>query len=122
MHQEYHLWHSSRIGHDMGVVVYGHYGTPILAFPTSGGDEWEHEGQGMIGTLAPFIEAGKIKIFTVRSATAESFYNANAHPFHRSWMQSQYDGYVRQEVIPFIHTACTTTTCTSTTRSTTCRT
>ena len=36
----------------MGVVVYGHYGMPILAFPTSGGDEWEQEGQGMIRTLA----------------------------------------------------------------------
>ncbi len=90
MHQEYHRWHSSRVGHQMGVVVYGHFGAPILAFPTSGGDEWEHEGQGMIGTLAPFIEAGKIKVFTVGAVTAESFYNANAHPFHRSWMQSQY--------------------------------
>jgi esterase/lipase superfamily enzyme len=106
MQQEYHLWHSSRIGHDMGVVVYGHFGAPILAFPTSGGDEWEHGGQGMIGTLAPFIDAGRIKVFTVRAATAESFYNANAHPFHRSWMQSQYDAYIRHEVIPFIHTHC----------------
>ena len=90
----------------MGVVVYGHYGAPILAFPTSGGDEWEHEGQGMIGTLAPFIDAGRIKVFTVGAVTAESFYNAGAHPFHRSWMQSQYDAYIRREVIPFIHTHC----------------
>jgi esterase/lipase superfamily enzyme len=106
MHQEYYRWHSSRVAQDMGVVIYGHFGAPILAFPTSGGDEWEHEGQGMIDALTPFIEDGRIKVFTVRSVTAESFYNAGAHPFHRSWMQSQYDAYIRREVIPFIHTHC----------------
>jgi esterase/lipase superfamily enzyme len=106
MHQEYHRWYSSRVAKDMGVAVYGHYGAPILAFPTSGGDEWEHEGQGMIGTLAPFIEAGRIKVFTVGAVTAESFYNTGAHPFHRSWMQSQFDAYIRREIIPFIHTHC----------------
>lgn len=106
MHQEYHRWHSSRVNKHMGVGIYGHYGAPILAFPTSGGDEWEHEGQGMIGTLSPFIEAGKIKVFTVAAVTSESFYNEGAHPFHRSWMQSQYDAYIRREVIPFIHTHC----------------
>ncbi len=103
MHQEYHRWFSSRVGHDMGLVVYGHYGLPMLVFPTSGGDEWEHQDQGMISTLAPFIDAGRIKIFTVAAITNESLYNKGAHPFHRSWMQHQYDGYVREEVVPFIH-------------------
>ena len=106
MHREYHHWHSPHLDRDMGLVVYGHYGPPLLAFPTSGGDEWEHEGQGMIGTLAPFVEAGRIKIVTVRAMTSESFYNKGAHPFHRSWVQSRYDGYIRQEVMPFIHTHC----------------
>ena len=27
----------------MGVAIYGNYGAPILAFPTSGGDEWERK-------------------------------------------------------------------------------
>jgi esterase/lipase superfamily enzyme len=106
MRREYHHWHSPRLDRPMGVVVYGHYGPPMLAFPTSGGDEWEHEGQGMIGTLAPFIDGGRIKIFTVRAVTGESFFNAAAHSFHRSWMQSQYDAYIRHEVIPFIHAHC----------------
>jgi esterase/lipase superfamily enzyme len=106
MQQDYHRWHSSRLGRDMGVVVYGHYGPPMLVFPTSGGDEWEHQGQGMIGTLAPFIEAGKIKIFTIAAVTNESFFDENAHPLHRAWVQQQYDGYVRDEVVPFIHAHC----------------
>jgi len=48
MHKEYHRRHSPRLGHEMGIVVYGHWGPPLLAFPTSGGDEWEHENQGIL--------------------------------------------------------------------------
>jgi esterase/lipase superfamily enzyme len=102
MHREYHRWHSPRLGRDMGIAVYGHYGQPILGFPTSGGDEWELEGQGMIGALADFLAAGRIKIFTASSNTAEGFYNKHAHPLHRSWVQRRYDEHIRWEVIPFI--------------------
>ena len=48
MHKEYHRRHSPRLGREMGIVVYGHWGPPLLAFPTSGGDEWEHENQGIL--------------------------------------------------------------------------
>ena len=86
--------------------VYGHWGTPLLAFPTSGGDEWEMEGQGMVGALAEFIDGGRIKLFSVGSNGDQSFYDKGAHPFHRSWMQRQWDEYIRWEVMPFIHHHC----------------
>ena len=34
-------WYSDRLGRDMGIVVYGHWGPPMILFPTSGGDEAE---------------------------------------------------------------------------------
>lgn len=106
MHKEYHRWFSPRVGRDMGVVVYGHYGMPIVAFPTSGGDEWEQEGQSMIRTLSGYLDEGRIKIFSINAVTNESFYNKSAHPYHRSYVQQQYDAYVRHEVVPFIHHQC----------------
>ena len=30
----------------MGIVVHGHWGPPMILFPTSGGDEGEYERQG----------------------------------------------------------------------------
>jgi esterase/lipase superfamily enzyme len=90
----------------MGLVVHGHYGLPLLAFPTSGGDEWEMQNQKMVRTLTPFLEEGRIKLFCVRGASRESFYNSGAHPFHRSWMQRRYDEYIRWEVVPFIYSHC----------------
>ena len=106
MKREYHRWHSPRLGLDLGVVMYGHWGPPLLGFPTSAGDEWELGGQSMVGALAPFIDAGRIKLYTVNSINGLSFYNKAAHPFHRSYVQSVFDSYLREEVVPFIWETC----------------
>lgn len=106
MRTDYHHWYSHRINRELGVVVHGHWGPPLLVFPTSGGDEWEMDRQGMIGALADFIDAGRVKVFCVNINSGDSFYNKGAHPYHRSYMQAQYDAYLRDEVVPFIHHAC----------------
>jgi esterase/lipase superfamily enzyme len=104
--REYHRWYSSRLGHDMVVLSYGHWGAPLLSFPTSGGDEWEYENQGIVETLGQFIDGGRMKFFSVGQVSGESFYNKGAHPFHRSYVQAQYDAYIRSEVVPFIWDSC----------------
>ena len=106
MERQRHDWFSHRLGRDMGVVVYGHYGVPLLAFPTTGGDEWEYEQQDVIGAIAGFIEAGRVKVFTVNTNHRDSFANHHAHPRHRSWMQARYDDYVFHEVVPFVRSHC----------------
>ena len=58
--------------------IYGTYGAPILAFPTSCGDEWEMEGQGMIHTLGSYLEQGRIRIFCSNSANSDSFEQGSA--------------------------------------------
>ena len=90
----------------MGVVVYGHWGPPMIGFPTSGGDEWELEGQSMIGALADYVDAGRIKIFVVNSINHEGFYNRDVHPAHKAWVQKQFDEYLASEVFPFLHHHC----------------
>ena len=62
MHRDYQRWYSHRLNRDMGVAMYGNYGWPLLAFPTSCGDEWEQEGQGMIRTLKPYLEQWHTRI------------------------------------------------------------
>jgi esterase/lipase superfamily enzyme len=106
MQRNHYHWYSHRLSRDMGINVYGHYGLPILAFPTSMGDEHEQEGQGMIRTLSPYLDAGRIRIFCINGVQSDSFSNKGAHPFHRSWLQAQYDDYIASEVIPFIYDQC----------------
>ena len=92
----------------MGINVYGHYGSPIVVFPTSGGDENEYAGQGMIDALGHHIDAGRVKFFCVNSVNNESWYNKQAHPRHRSYVQALYDAYVADELVPFIYDQCRT--------------
>ena len=106
MHREAHYWYSERIRRDMGVVVYGHYGPPMIAFPTTGGDEWEYERQGVIGAMAHAIEGGRVKVFCVNTNNSDSFGNNAAHPRHRSYMQAMYDQYIAEEVFPFVRAHC----------------
>jgi esterase/lipase superfamily enzyme len=108
MQREYHRWFSPRLNREMGIVVFGHFGPPMLTFPTSGGDEWEYENQSLVNSLGDFIDGGRVKIFSVNGLSGDGFYNKAAHPLHRSWMQHQYGEYVRQEVVPFIHNHCRT--------------
>ena len=90
----------------MGVAVFGHWGPPLLAFPTSHGDEWELQRHGLIDAIGDFVEAGRLKVFCVGSNNAESFLDRAAHPLHRSWQQRMFDEYVRDEVIPYVHDSC----------------
>jgi len=108
MHREHHRWFSHRLGRDMDVLVYGHYGAPLVAFPTSGGDHREYEGQGMIDALAHHIDSGRVKLFCVATVNHESWYNKQAHPRHRSYMQAMYDAYLAFEVAPFVQDHCQT--------------
>src|SRR5215510_7605952 len=108
MKREYQRWYSQRLGLELGVVVYGHWGQPLLGFPTSAGEEWELEGQGMVDALSDFIEGCKVKLFTMNSINGLSFYNKSAHPFHRSYVQAVFDSYLQEEVVPFIWNNCQT--------------
>ncbi len=108
MKAEHHHWHSPRLGREMNVRVFGHWGAPVLVVPPSGGDAWEVERQGMVDALSHHLEAGKLKVFSTDSVNQESWYNRQAHPRHRSYVQAMYDAYVAEEVAPFVHAHCAT--------------
>jgi esterase/lipase superfamily enzyme len=41
-------WHSDRIQHALTLVRWGHWGTPVILFPTAGGDAEEAERMGAV--------------------------------------------------------------------------
>ena len=60
-------WFSPRIEQEISLVRWGHWGQPVLLFPTAGGDAEEVERMHLIGALGPLIEAGRIKVYTCDS-------------------------------------------------------
>lgn len=108
MYREHHRWFSPNLQRDIDVLVYGSYGKPMLVFPTAAANCYEYEDFGMIAAIAHRIDAGQIKVFCIDSVNNESWMNQEAPLHWRSLRQAQYDGYVRNEIVPFIHDACKT--------------
>lgn len=102
MHRAYHKWHSARLGRPMELLVFGHAGLPVLAFPTSEGRFYQIEDCGLIATLAPRIEAGELQLFCVDSVDSESWYNRRVAPRLRIRRHMQYEQYLLEEVLPFL--------------------
>ena len=65
-------WFSPRLEAEVSLVRWGHYGTPVMLFPTAGGDAEEVERMHLIGALRPLIEAGRIKVYSCDSVAGKA--------------------------------------------------
>ena len=106
MHREIHGWHSSALNKYMEIVAYGHYGFALLFFPTAAADFLEYERFYMIDALAPLINAGKVKCFSINSINSESWLNDHIPPPYKALRHQQFNHYVADEVVPFIKSHC----------------
>ena len=102
MVREIHQWYSPALSKEMPVAVYGHYGFALLMVPTAAADYLEYERFELINALKPFIDAGKLKIFSVNSINTESWMNKQIEGAHKAIRQNQFNEYIYNEVIPFI--------------------
>ncbi|MBI3733678.1 MAG: esterase family protein [Chloroflexi bacterium] len=90
----------------MEIVTYGHYGFPLLMFPTAAADYLEYERFLVIDVIQPFIDSGKVKVFSINSINRESWMNRNMPPRDRALRQNQYNRYITEEVVPYIWNSC----------------
>ncbi len=106
MRREITSWYSHNLNMDMPLVVYGHAGHPLLMFPTAAADYLEYERFHLIDAISDFIEAGKIKAFSINSVNRYSLLNKESHPGWKVEMLTRYDKYVIDEVLPLIRDEC----------------
>lgn len=102
MQREIHQWYSPRLNKEMEIAVYGHYGTALLMLPTAAADFLEYERFHLIDAIAPFIDAGKFKVFSINSINSEAWLNDWMDGRSKSLRHQQFNGYVEDEVVPFI--------------------
>ncbi len=98
-------WYSERLKCETKLVRWGHFGKPLLLFPTAGGDAEEVERFFLIKVLEPFIHAGRIKVYSIESINGRTWLTED-NVAHCVWIQKQFDEYVRHEVVPAIYNDC----------------
>ena len=88
------------------VVAYGHWGRPVLAFPSEGGGAWDYERNGMVDAIGPLLEAGRVKLYAVDSHDAASWSNRDIPLEQRAHAHGEYERWVLERLVPFIHDDC----------------
>lgn len=86
------------------VVRYGHWGRPVLVFPSEQGRAWDYENNGMVDALAPLIDAGRIKLYCVDSADDASWSNRSISLEDRARAHRTYEAWILGAVVPWIGT------------------
>ncbi|MEZ5932122.1 MAG: alpha/beta hydrolase-fold protein [Alphaproteobacteria bacterium] len=99
-------WHSERLEAEVTLVRWGHYGQPVLLFPTAGGDAEEVERMQLIAALGGLITAGRIKVYSCDSVAGRALVEKAGSIEHRWWLLKQFGEYVANEAVPAIHTDC----------------
>ncbi len=88
------------------LIAYGHYGRPVLVFPSEQGRAWDFENNGMVGAVADLIDAGRVKLYCVDSADGYSWSDRSASIEERARRHGDYESWVLGSAVPWIHNDC----------------
>jgi esterase/lipase superfamily enzyme len=99
---------SSRLeGEEVLCARWGFYGTPVLLFPTAGGDAEECERMQMILALRPLLDAGRVKVYSCDSVGGRALTRRRDHPpGYYPRVQTRFDAFVHDELVPWIRADC----------------
>jgi len=84
------------------VVRYGHWGRPVLAFPTERGGAYDFADRGMVASLSGLIDAGRIKLYCVDSNDGDSWSATHLPLEERARRHAGYEAWIVDQVVPFI--------------------
>jgi len=106
MDKEVGRWYSSHVEQEVQLVRWGHFGTPVLLFPTAGGDAEEVERFHLIAAIAPLIDAGRIKVYSIDSVAGRAWIAGQHSGEYCSRLQTAFDAFIYHEAVPAIRTDC----------------
>jgi esterase/lipase superfamily enzyme len=99
------LW-SETIGAAGTVIRYGHWGRPVLVFPSEQGRAGDFEGNGMVDAVRDLIDAGRVKLYCVDSYDAATWSNQDIPLEERAVRHGSYESWIFGEVLPWIYGDC----------------
>ncbi len=102
MFKQHELIPSQPMGRRMHLWRYGHWGEPILVFPSAAGFAHEWDAQGMFEAVEDLVDGGKFKFYCSESNVSEAFTRKENDPAWRVQRHLTFEKYVMEELVPFI--------------------
>jgi esterase/lipase superfamily enzyme len=99
MHEHYVRWYTTHLNRDFEMLVFGHGGIPVILFPTSLGRYFQNKDFGLVGSVAPLVDAGRVKIYCPDGIDEQSWYNKSIHPADRVKTHMAYERVILHEVV-----------------------
>jgi esterase/lipase superfamily enzyme len=99
-------WFSDRVRQEIRIVRWGAVGTPVLLFPTAGGDAEEVERHHLVRACGDLLDAGRVKLYSCDSVAGREMVARTGSPQHRMWLLNQFHDCVRREIVPAIYADC----------------
>jgi esterase/lipase superfamily enzyme len=84
------------------VRSYGHWGRPLLAFPSQQGSSLQYEERGMIDAISGLIDAGRVKVYAVDSFDSGSWYREGSSLEERARLHGLYENWLLDQVVPYV--------------------
>src|SRR6185369_16584268 len=92
-------WYSPNLNMEMPLVSYGHAGPPLLMFPTAAADYLEYERFYLVDAIKEFLDAGKLRAYSINSVNRYSLLNEQMPPHLKAELLTRYDRYIVDEVL-----------------------
>jgi esterase/lipase superfamily enzyme len=100
-------WKSPSLGgREITFCRYGVSGTPLLLFPTAGGDAEEPERFHMISAIGDFLADLRLKVYVVDSVAGQAWVQECRTLQEAAQAQNRFDECLVREVVPAIHRDC----------------
>jgi esterase/lipase superfamily enzyme len=93
-------------GFSGSVIAYGHYGRPVLVFPSEQGRAEDFENNGMVAGVAELIDAGRVKLYCVDSADGYSWSDRSVPTEERARRHGRYESWIVEQVLPWVSNDC----------------
>jgi esterase/lipase superfamily enzyme len=88
------------------LIAHGHYGRPVLVFPSEQGRAWDFENNGMVDVVADLVDAGRVKLYCVDSADAYTWSDNSVSIEERARRHTEYEAWIVDRAVPWIAADC----------------
>ncbi|PCC70417.1 Esterase/lipase superfamily enzyme [Nannocystis exedens] len=106
MHARHLMLESPAMGRKVHLWCYGHYGPPVIVFPSAAGFAHEWDRHGMFEVLGPLIRAGKVKFYCPESNVSQVWTDKESSIAARMQRHRAYEGFILDTLVPFIREDC----------------
>jgi esterase/lipase superfamily enzyme len=97
---------SPAIGAAGAVRGYGHFGRPVLVFPSEKGRSFDFANNGMVAAVEDLVDAGRVKLYCVDSFDAASWAARDIPLEERARRHGAYESWIVDQVVPHIAEDC----------------